>query len=166
MPNWCNNTMTVSGDPEKVAEFVEQQKAVALDPDGTPIGESLLDFDQVVPMPSVLRNRKSPSDDKSITWYEWAVANWGTKWGACDVGYDYKEGNDTVLYDFSSAWSPPVDWFEKVIEYYPWLDFQLEWEEGGMGFAGKLTGTKGIVGTIEEWTIIWDEEAGEYEVLR
>ena len=165
MPNWCNNTMHVSGDPDKVAKFVGDHTAVEFDAEGTPIGETVLDFNAVVPMPEHLKNTKAPSDDGSENWYDWSVANWGTKWGACDADHDYKKGSTNVIYHFDSAWSPPVDWYEKAIEAYPDLDFDLEWEEGGMGFAGRLAGTKGIVGGIEEWTIIWDEESGEYEVL-
>lgn len=160
MPNWCLNTMQVSGDPEKVAEFVEQHKAVAFDHEGTPIGEEVLDFNTVVPMPEELKGTTSPSD--SPNWYEWSVDNWGTKWGACNAECDYKPGDKVAIYHFDTAWAPPVDWYEKVVEAYPHLDFDLEWEEGGMGFAGRLAGTKGIAGGLEEWNIVWDEDAGEY----
>jgi hypothetical protein len=158
--------MHVSGDPDKIAKFVGDHTAVEFDAEGTPIGETVLDFNTVVPMPEHLKNTKAPSDDGSENWYDWSVTNWGTKWGACDPVIDYRVGGKVAMYSFDTAWSPPVDWYEKVIEAYPDLDFDLEWEEGGMGFAGRLAGTKGIVGGIEEWTIIWDEEAGEYEVLR
>lgn len=162
MPNWCMNTMTVSGDPKKIAEFVEQHKAVELDHEGTPVGETALDFNTVVPMPEHLKGTKSPSDDGSMTWYEWSVDNWSTKWNACNSHHDHKEGNTNVVYRFDTAWGPPVNWYEKVIGAYPDLDFDLEWSEGGMGFAGRLAGTKGIVGGIEEWDIVWDEEFGDY----
>lgn len=162
MPNWCNNIMTVSGDPDKVAEFVEQHKAVQLDHEGTPAGETMLDFNAVVPMPEHLKGTKSPSNDGSETWYDWSVAHWGTKWNACDPYSKYKDGDKYAVYYFSTAWSPPVDWYEKVIEAYPDLDFELEWEEGGMGFAGRLAGTKGIAGGLVEWDIVWDEDSGEY----
>lgn len=162
MPNWCMNTMTVSGDPEKVAEFVEQHKGVALGNEGEPIGEEALDFNAVVPMPEHLKHTKAPSDDGSETWYDWAIKHWDTKWGACNAHCDHRKNDKEVIYYFDTAWSPPIAWFEKVIEAYPDLDFQLEWEECGMGFAGQLAGTKGIVGGIEEWDIVWNEDEEEY----
>jgi len=162
MPNWCINGMTVKGDPERIAEFIEEQKGLDYDHEGTVKGETALTFETAVPMPRMLKGRKSPSDDDSMTWYDWSVENWATKWDACSSAVDYKSGKDFAFYQFDTAWSPPVTWFEKMVQFYPWLDFEIEWEEPGMGFAGKLAATKGITGTMEEWDIVWDEEADKY----
>lgn len=162
MPNWCSNTLLVSGDPERIKQFIEEQKGVDYDHEGTPTGETALTFENVVPMPEHLRGTKAPSDDGSMTWYDWSVENWGTKWDACYSQISHNPGENVVEYMFDTAWSPPVDWYEKVIEAYPDLDFTLDWEEGGMGFAGTLSGEKGIVGGIREWNIVWDEDGEEY----
>lgn len=151
MPNWCNNVFTVKGDPEKVAEFVEQMKA----------DKENLDFNKVIPLPEVLKGR---SDIKDIGWYEWSVVNWGTKWNVCEAQLEYNDGDDGAVYYFDTAWSPPVGWFETVVKYYPWLDFCIEWEEGGIGFAGTYESVNGELGPMSEWDIVWDEDEEEYVV--
>lgn len=150
MPNWCDNTLVINGEPERVTEFLEIIKSE----------DAVIDFDTLVPMPSALRGRKSPDDQGAVTWYEWSVENWGTKWNACDAYIDEEGKGDAVIL-FQTAWSPPVPWIEKVIKYFPWLSFELWWEEGGMGFAGIMEASNGEY-SISEWDIIWDEEQSEY----
>lgn len=152
MPNWCMNTMVVSGDPERVAKFVEDHKSVELDHEGTPVGETSLDFNKVVPMP----------ESEEDNWYNWSCENWGTKWNACEASLDYRNGGKDAIYNFDTAWAPPVEWFEKAVQAYPDLEFDLEWEEGGMAFAGRVGGSNGVLGGIEEWDIEWDEESESY----
>lgn len=161
MPNWCNNVFTVKGDSEKVAEFVEQMKGISYDHEGTPTGEENLDFNKVIPLPEVLKGR---SDINDIGWYEWSVVNWGTKWNVCEAQLEYNNGDDGAVYYFDTAWSPPVGWFETVVKYYPWLDFCIEWEEGGMGFAGTYESVNGELGPMSEWDIVWDEDEEEFVV--
>lgn len=156
MPNWCMNIMTVSGDPKRVAEFVEDHRSVELDHEGTPVGETSLDFNKVVPMP----------ESEKDNWYDWSCENWGTKWNACSGSLDYRNGGKTVIYNFDTAWSPPVPWFESAVQAYPDLEFDLEWEEGGMAFGGRMGGSNGVAGEIEEWDLEWDEESESYVVAK
>ena len=154
MPNWCMNTMIINGDPKKVAEFVEDHKMTFTDDRGEEV-ENVLDFNKDVPMP----------ESEKDNWYNWSCENWGTKWNACEASYHFRSEKE-VFYNFDTAWSPPVSWFERAVQAYPDLEFEIQWEEGGMAFAGRMGGSNGVAGGIEEWDIIWDEEAGEYEVLR
>jgi len=165
MPNWCGNQLTVTGDPEKITEFIEQMKGVEFDEEGTPKGEIALDFNAVMPMPSVLKNRKSPSDDGSITWYDWQTATWGIKWGSCS-SYIVDQTDGQVIYRYDTAWGPAINWLETLMSYFPWLDFHAEWEEAGMGFAGELSSVKGVLGPIKEWDVMWDEELGDVVPVR
>lgn len=151
MPNWCNCTMTVEGEPEKVAEFVSQMKGV--DEDGAVVA---LDFEAVMPMPRVLSGRTSPSEG-IINWYDWQVANWGVKWGACRSDVSQSNGDRVAFYTFDTPWGPAVNWQERVIEYYPWLSFSFTWEEWGMMFAGEQHGDKGIASDVEERELTEEE---------
>ena len=152
MPNWCSNSMVVTGDPEQVGIFVEQMISDSKKGDMTDL--SVLDFGAVVPMPPLLMERKSPSDDGSITWYDWSIENWGTKWNACDAHMEeYKKGDKQAFYNYETAWGPAMAWQEKVIEYFPWLRFDFEWEELGMNFCGSMTGADGKVGEVVEGEI-------------
>lgn len=156
MPNWCSNTLTVTGEPEKVAEFVEQMKGIEYDEEGTPKGEIALDFEAVMPMPRVLKGRR----DGEITWYTWQFENWGIKWGACDSYIDsQKDGEVVYLYD--TAWGPGIDWLETLMRYFPWLDFHAEWHELNMGFAGELSSKDGKLGPVKDWEVVWDDESQE-----
>lgn len=159
MPNWCENQMVVKGDPERVEQFVEQMKGL------TEKGEEyLLDFEAVIPMPKVLDGRKSPSDDGSITWYDWQVGHWGVKWGACDVNLSYDKGSNIAIYDFNTPWGPAIPWQETVIEFYPWLSFTFEWVEWGMCFRGNQSGENGKPGPVYDAEVTeeeWKEYIGE-----
>lgn len=157
MPNWCENEMVVKGDPKRVAQFVEQMKGA--DENGDEID---LDFEAVIPMPRVLSGRKSPSDDKSPTWYDWQVENWGVKWGACDINLNYDDAiPDVAVYNFNTPWGPAISWQERVIEYFPWLSFSFAWREFGMQFAGEQHGEKGVAGHVFDREIS-TEEMTEY----
>ena len=79
----------------------------------------------------------------SLNWYDWRVANWGTKW---DVNAKLRIDDETYLaYSFDSAWSPPIAWLEKVVKQFPKLHFKLKYEEEGIGFMGIAIGMNGEV---------------------
>ena len=73
-------------------------------------------------------------------WYDWAIQNWGTKWG------DYNhysvirndDGQFGIEIGYETAWSPfiPTFW-EKVSAMFPDLEFVVVYEEPGMCFAGS-----------------------------
>ena len=52
-------------------------------------------------------------------WYDWKVANHGTKWGACDAEV---EGNQIT---FDTAWSFPAPVIEKLSELFPDVVFEF-----------------------------------------
>ena len=141
MPNWCNNTLTLTHeDPAMILRAKE-----ALDR-----GEFLNDF---IPVPQDLKNTVSGSmgeDHREAheaqqkanrekygysNWYDYCVGEWGTKWdvggdGQTDIHPDGKMLHTT----FDSAWSPPVNAYVKLEE----LGFGVNamYYEGGMAYAG------------------------------
>jgi hypothetical protein len=72
------------------------------------------------------------------SWYDFCVANWGTKWdvgGDDSVDHTMEDDNGTrISMSFDSAWAPPVTAMEKFID----LGFgvKLYYYEPGMAFAG------------------------------
>jgi len=115
MPNWCLNKLTISHeDRSKVMEFVRAYKE----------GKAC---ERYLPRPA------------DQDWYEWNVANWGTKW---DIGSDNGEvhGLNPTIVDneatmsFDSAWSPPIGLYERLNN----LGFSVDatYFEPGMGFCG------------------------------
>lgn len=131
MPNWCENYLIVGGPEEAVKEWEE----ALMDSNNE---EHTLSFNKLVPLP----------EEEKDNWYDWQVQNWGTKW---DIGTDSRPGifpepfDECILlegygfaYQFSTAWSPPIEWLKAVAIMFPELQFNMEYSEPGMCYAGII----------------------------
>lgn len=83
-------------------------------------------------------------------WYQWCPKNWGTKWNACDPHVDeIVKSSDGEAYQvnifFNTAWSYPEGIFEELSRQYPELLFEVEVDEEGGYFWGKLTIQEGVI---------------------
>lgn len=67
-------------------------------------------------------------------WYQWNLANWGTKWDVNPEIWDQDEEN--INFSFESAWGPAEQFFEELSDQYG-LEYQLSYHESGARFAGK-----------------------------
>ena len=145
MPNWCNNNLTLEHDDPAMIKRAY---------DALERGEFLQEF---IPVPQDLKDTVAGSHGDPVeqaklesqtqrniekygygNWYDYCVGEWGTKWdigeqGASDI---HPEGRMLHTY-FDSAWSPPVNAYEKLEA----LGFRVEamFYEGGMGFAGAYS---------------------------
>lgn len=89
-------------------------------------------------------------------WYDWNIANWGTKWDCSSSEQGYQTDEESYFaVNFDSAWSPPTNWLVKVIADYPKLNFKLIYSETGCWFAGVAFSNDGGM----------DEEQGEPEYI-
>lgn len=137
MPNWCYQTLEISGDPKqlnKLLKKIEVTKSEAQDEsDVTPFS-----FDNVIPMPKHLLF------DKGQGWYEWRIANWGTKWqpsiNVANVG-EWEGGS--IYFDFDTAWSPPTPIIEALITEFKKLEFHWRYWEESYEYWGVHTFKKG-----------------------
>ena len=145
MPNWCNNSITITGPKDTIADLWKRAKTAQ---DG--------DFgllQAMVPMPEALRGTTSPTPqegqanykgeqpmiDGATNWYDWAVNNWGTKWDVSDEGLEFEDTEDgyaTISGWFDSAWAPPVQAYNTYLEQNREVSLVSFYEEGGMDFAG------------------------------
>jgi len=150
MPNWCSNTLQVSGDTEILKDFVKKSS-----------NNGAFTLEGLYPTPEELNQQSSPqvyrgdeNDEKSkeeyeqkikllrlkyghTCWYEWRIHNWGTKWDASDS--TILENSDTLFeVSFETAWAPPSPWVEYVSKLYPELTFIIYYLEPGMDFCGRL----------------------------
>jgi hypothetical protein len=68
------------------------------------------------------------------SWYDFNIANWGTKWDVNSDNVEIVDAN-TVTAGFDSAWSPPINAYEQLLEQ----GFEIEafYYEPGMQFVGK-----------------------------
>ena len=146
MPNHCINQMVVTGDEESLELFVERAKGE----------EWAFDLNSFVPMPVEIRNTTSPALDEETAKklvakhgryarYNWAMANWGTKWGCYYVNVGEIEGG-SVEYRFCTAWST---FGENVLiamsASYPTLYFEHNFAETENGFWGMRTAHRGYL---------------------
>jgi len=146
MPNYCGNTLTVSGNKDAIKRFKEQ----AIDNSDKENGPSPLSFGRFVPEPEGLmdNNLNSPMPD----WYTWRVSNWGTKWEVCDASV-IEESDEHITYSFDTAWSPPENWLHKVAEMYKDLHFKLVYREDGMAFMGAIDFGGGSLTSAGGWDV-------------
>lgn len=146
MPNWCSNVVTFSHD-----DHVQLQKIV----DAFNKGEL---FNTFVPCPEDLHITagKVGADDSPeqielaakekanfekygfTNWYDWCVANWGTKWDSSGEGFDsvgLTAGDTSVTLTFDTAWSPPIAFFEKMEDEHGFA-VKAYYYEPGMSYCG------------------------------
>jgi hypothetical protein len=123
MPNHVYNWISVE---EKYAEKIEEIAKVGL-------------AQYYKPMPKELEKTTFP--DETMTkkrsdhliklyghnnWYEWAIDNWGTKWGCYDNEYDKVD-----MYTYTTAWSPlDMELLDMLAKDIPTFCFGWEEEQG------------------------------------
>ena len=97
-------------------------------------------LDVFVPMPAELKEDDSATPPAAIAerrvlkygfsnWYDWAFANWGTKW---HVDHEYTQvtaAADGLEFIFYTAWGPPEQWLRTVARMFPDLRFVLHWHD-------------------------------------
>jgi Ferredoxin-like domain in Api92-like protein len=141
MPNWCNNILTVYGPEADIKDF--RQKAIGHSPWSTAaelVSEkpNPLNFHSLVPVPhEVLKAGYGKAG------YDWEKSNWGCTWGSCHTEL-VDEDKGWLVYQFDSAWSPPMEFIEAAAKLWPTLTLIMEYEELGMCFKGlaKAEGEK------------------------
>jgi len=134
MPNWCGNTMTITGEPDKVNKFIE---------DFTKEG-----FACVGDYPNI-------ADENDTGWYEWRIANWSTKWNLSKDDIEILQNNPGIFsVFFYTAWRDPEGFIKKASNIYG-ITIENRFEEPGMCFYGYYKVIKGI---IKENYIIEDSD--------
>lgn len=148
MPNWTSNKCEITGDADKVNQFMNDIKVTDDRADDT----YFIDMTQVNPVPDVFKNMRTGSrtidEIKYSQWFEidgevtpllelnaleitekhgtcdpvdWQYRNWGTKWGDCQtvITSDITtEGIREVTLSFDSAWGEPWMLLNDIAEKY------------------------------------------------
>ena len=73
---------------------------------------------------------------KFDNWYDWANANWDTKWDASEVYF--QDDGWMLRYEFDTAWNPPEAICHALREKFPDLNISWFFREDGMEMAGYL----------------------------
>jgi hypothetical protein len=192
MPNWCYNSLCVSGEKEILADFVSKTLVPRNMSSEEEYDEShRFTFNILHPLPKALEGGFSPlpklEGENDIQykermaenvrlygaedWYDWNRYNWGTKWDASSTCIEELDDNNFDL-KFNTAWSPPIYWFEKVIPMYPQLEFDLIFDEESQDYCGRMTGREGEIDLQvgkpyftdhEEKRVIYDISKGKWK---
>ncbi len=142
MPNWCTNKLVIQGDPEDMEQLVR-----IVEGDSTAFS-----LNSIMKMPPELKEASSPERDEDKAkeniekygakdWYDWAVKNWSTKWDVdaqivSDITSPMLPGLRTVIYEFDSAWNPPLNVYDVLAARFPNTNIYACWDEPGCDFAG------------------------------
>ena len=134
MPNWCNNTITITGPKDKITRLFE-----------TANKENGL-LQAMYPMPKTLEGTTSPAPregepqplvDGYDNWYDWRVNNWTTKWDVDVENLELSEDGTNISGWFDSAWSPPTGAYEHFLDKNEDCSIKALYYEGGMDFGGE-----------------------------
>jgi hypothetical protein len=157
MPNWVYNSLTAEGSAEDISVLKQTLNAPftrvheTYDMEAKEMQLKTYSFSNPVfafwnivkptdmetyQLQEDPKHNKSIIDFKGNNWYDWNVRNWGTKWDVAvsdDSKYNETElvtdSEDTLVYRFDTAWSPPIPAIEKLSEMFPNIEFDLEYEE-------------------------------------
>lgn len=125
MPNWCENTITISGS----AKEIKQISDVISNPSNNKVGLFM----------SLVGHAKDLTIEEYENggWYDSNIMYWGTKWDIpiCDCSIDYSEG-EIVVYN-STAWSPPSLFCILLAKKYN-VSIRLFFSESGCNFCGEI----------------------------
>ncbi len=143
MPNWCNNSINISGSTETIKAIWDEANK-----------EDSGLLNAMKPMPKELEGTTSPTPqegqagykgpqpkvDGHDNWYSWRNENWGTKWDI-DPGEgleftDNGDGTAQISGWFESAWAPPIQAYDTFLDDMDGCSLTADYHEPGMDFAG------------------------------
>ena len=146
MPNWCNNDLTLThADPAMMQRALDGFNANAFLSEFHPVPESLkitAGRDGHDGSPEQIALVAAEAANLALhgfkNWFDWSVANWGTKWdiGRIDNPPASLDTDGALRVSFESAWAPPVEGYLHLIG----LGFNVlaYYYEPGIGFCGRV----------------------------
>lgn len=167
MPNWCDNQLEVVGDRDELQRFVDATKNNS--EEGShglnhlfPIPEQLVETTSGWFSDPDEQAKQTAKEEANVAkfghkdWYDWALENWGSKWGATNfdwTSFDYELDEDGVLHgapskvlkvkdtdkyigaNFQSAWGPCDGLIKTISTQFPTLIFSVVSTEESDAFA-------------------------------
>lgn len=105
---------------------------------------SYLDNNYEGAMAKAERAVQAMAETGHANWYDWSLANWGTKWGAYRTEIVEEAGARAVV-KFETAWSVPEPVLLALSALWPSLEFRVVAFDDGWGFAYDAVIRKGEV---------------------
>ncbi len=132
MPNWCNNSLKITGDKTTRKQFIAKAGGLGID---------LTCF--------------FPAPVGTVDECNWCRDNWDTKWPPQD--YCHTPTLEEDFLGFDTAWSPPIGLIANISAQFPALKFHLKYMELGVGCCGE---TFFCAGEVDDNEYDWDSLKG------
>lgn len=151
-------------------------------PDAPDLDRWIVDFGLVIPQPPNIETggcshpskfNRDPAQvkeqaDGTICWYEWNIANWGTKWGAYNHSMDHERA-----IRFDTAWSHPYPILVALSKLYPSELIGVEYADEDLGhnlgrytiLDGHINQTPMVDGSEEALRFACEIKGWDYEGL-
>ena len=145
MPNWAENNLKLThADPEFIKRAADGFRGEGFLSAFMPVPQALRDtvagsFSDPVEQAAQLEKEKANIAAYGYkNWYDWSVANWGTKWDISGEEAAVSEDGLSLTVYFQSAWSPPIEAYSVLEEKFGFT-IDAHFYEGGMGFYGEYS---------------------------
>lgn len=127
MANYCINKLTVKGDSIQLSHFISKVKTSGNE----------FDLEAVYALNLSISDYPEISEEDFMVLEDEIKSNeWGTSY-ICDTEYEHLSDTEVII-NFCSTWAPPKNWLFRVARCYGKLDFNLKYEEMGIGFKGNI----------------------------
>lgn len=153
MPNHTTNHLTVTGPKDSIKAMIEAAKGeedalccqaiipMPEDLKGTVKGSGLAHFESIEETHVREQHEAQLMDEYGFdNWYDWCIANWGTKWGVyrqCNQPMCWSKIEGGIYTEFYSAWSPPFPVIAELARRFSDLTFTLDYSDEGGCYAGQ-----------------------------
>lgn len=172
MPNWVYNTVTIKGDDMPLALFKQRVKNpyktvnTIFNTDSTTTFvedevDEVFSFWNIIKPSAEELYEYNHNVDGIPFWWGWNVANWGTKWDACETSIVEDKVN-LLQYRFDTAWAMPMPVMVEASKQYKDLTFHIHYEEE-QGWGGEVTLINGEVISEKFWDV--PESHKDYEYI-
>jgi hypothetical protein len=128
MPNWCSNSIVITGDEDKIKKINEVLLSMDKTTTESGIFEALVGRDENI----------TEDQFQNGGWYQHNIDRYGCKW---DVSLENAvigtDSDDCITMSPETAWSPPKEFCILLAEQYG-VDVTLEYSEPGCNFSGRV----------------------------
>ena len=127
MPNWCQNSITITGTEEQIGLLTRILNDVPKsEPEKCIVFESLIGREPEI----------SKEEYEQGGWYNANTGWYGTKWDVSYADCNFTFEKDCIYLYPDTAWSPPIN-FGVVLHKMYGVNVEMSYSEGGNDFCGK-----------------------------
>lgn len=127
MPNWCSNTITITGDKKIISGITRLIESIKKEKEEPGVFATIVGRE-----PGMTQERYD-----NLGWYDSNVGYWGTKW---DVSYDecdFDFSDEQIRLHPNTAWSPPIEFCKTMVRLYKRIKIHIFYSESGNDFCGQ-----------------------------